>query len=343
LLSAINDFLDESVVLPPGDWDRNNLLSVNEIQEMRRRRKKRLEDADEGALAEIDEDVFASDQGGEGDPETAGGGGGDRRQSIRRDDKKKGDPLVRTNVPFGGIWNDWKRRLPWYLSDFKDGLNSQCLAASIFIYFACLSGAIAFGGITATKTNNQIGIPETLIVSAVAGILFHAFAGCPLIITGVTGPVLLFDEALFKFIRNIGLESDFLPFRVWIGVWIVIIALIVAAFQGSTMVKHFTKFTKDIFASLVAILFVYEAIRKLQKIFIAHPLQPLDTYCETSLEGETTPVVKDAEGRKKDPSYPNTALLSAILMFGTFFIAYFLRIFRNGKYLGRTVRHHNFT
>ncbi len=34
---------------------------------------------------------------------------------------------------------------------------------------------------------------------------------------------------------------------------------------------------------------------------------------------------------------PNTALLSAILMFGTFFIAYFLRIFRNGKYLGRTV------
>jgi hypothetical protein len=34
---------------------------------------------------------------------------------------------------------------------------------------------------------------------------------------------------------------------------------------------------------------------------------------------------------------PNTALLSAILMFGTFFIAYFLRIFRNSQYFGRTV------
>ncbi len=32
LLSAINDFLDESVVLPPGDWDRKNLLSMSEIQ-----------------------------------------------------------------------------------------------------------------------------------------------------------------------------------------------------------------------------------------------------------------------------------------------------------------------
>ena len=34
---------------------------------------------------------------------------------------------------------------------------------------------------------------------------------------------------------------------------------------------------------------------------------------------------------------PNTALLSFILMFGTFMIAYGLKIFRNGKYMGRTV------
>ena len=35
---------------------------------------------------------------------------------------------------------------------------------------------------------------------------------------------------------------------------------------------------------------------------------------------------------------PNTALLSAFLMIGTFIIAYQLRLFRNGHYLGRTVR-----
>jgi len=35
---------------------------------------------------------------------------------------------------------------------------------------------------------------------------------------------------------------------------------------------------------------------------------------------------------------PNTALLSAILMFGTFFIGYFLRLFRNSQYLGRNAR-----
>ncbi len=124
------------------------------------------------------------------------------------DDQKKNqyNPLVRTGVPFGGVINDIKRRsvfmmtnvtfelrfsslvrAPWYLSDFTDAMNAQCVAAALFIYFACLSGAVAFGGLTATKTKNLIGIPETLIVSCVSGVLFALFAGQPLIITGCCG------------------------------------------------------------------------------------------------------------------------------------------------------------
>ena len=94
------------------------------------------------------------------------------------------DPLIRTKVPFGGLVNDIKRRYPHYLADFLDGLNAQCVAATIFIYFAALSGAVAFGGLTGDKTQNLIGIPETLIVSSLAGITFALFAGQPLIIIG---------------------------------------------------------------------------------------------------------------------------------------------------------------
>lgn len=57
------------------------------------------------------------------------------------------DPLKRTKKPFGGLVNDIKRRLPFYVSDFLDGLNGQCVAAAIFIYFAALSAAITFGGL----------------------------------------------------------------------------------------------------------------------------------------------------------------------------------------------------
>ena len=41
LLTAINDFLDSSVVLPPGDWDSKNLLSMDEINELRNRKRGR--------------------------------------------------------------------------------------------------------------------------------------------------------------------------------------------------------------------------------------------------------------------------------------------------------------
>lgn len=62
-----------------------------------------------------------------------------------------------------GVIRDIKRRYPFYVSDFKDALNGQCLAATIFMYFAALSSAITFGGLLAEKTNGEIGISETLV------------------------------------------------------------------------------------------------------------------------------------------------------------------------------------
>ena len=63
------------------------------------------------------------------------------------EEDKFGDPLKRTGRFFGGLINDAKRRYPKYLSDFRDGLNMQCLATFFFIYFAALSPAITFGGL----------------------------------------------------------------------------------------------------------------------------------------------------------------------------------------------------
>ena len=69
---------------------------------------------------------------------------------LAGDDGKKPpypDPLRRTRKPWGGLINDIKRRYPKFRSDITDGLNGQCVAASIFMYFAALSGAITFGGL----------------------------------------------------------------------------------------------------------------------------------------------------------------------------------------------------
>ena len=70
------------------------------------------------------------------------------------------DPLRRTGRPFGGLIRDVRRRYPHYLSDFRDALDPQCLAAVIFIYFAALSPAITFGGLLGKEGLSQ-GTLET--------------------------------------------------------------------------------------------------------------------------------------------------------------------------------------
>lgn len=58
------------------------------------------------------------------------------------------------------------------------------------------------------KTENLIGISETLVSTSAAGIIFALLAGQPLIIIGTTGPLLLFDESLYS-VREIIITMRF--------------------------------------------------------------------------------------------------------------------------------------
>jgi solute carrier family 4 anion exchanger 2 len=58
-------------------------------------------------------------------------------------------------------------------------------------------------------------------------------------------------------------ELDFLTVRVYIGLWLGIIGLVVVCFEGSVLVKLFTRFTEEIFAALISILYIVESIMKL--------------------------------------------------------------------------------
>ena len=62
-------------------------------------------------------------------------------------------------------------------------------------------------------------------------------------------------------------------------------------------------------------------------------------HCGLSAEDFSTDLAlyNEEDGAESIENEPNTALLSFILMFGTFMIAYGLKIFRNSHYFGRTV------
>ncbi|KAK4313601.1 hypothetical protein Pmani_015056 [Petrolisthes manimaculis] len=59
---------------------------------------------------------------------------------------------------------------------------------------------------------------------------------------------------------------------VWIGVWMTVFGLLVAAFEAVAIVKKFTRFTEEIFSTLVCLIFIYESFVKLIAIFQTHPL-----------------------------------------------------------------------
>lgn len=71
----------------------------------------------------------------------------DLNQDEQEDEELEVDPLKRSGIPFGGLIHDIRRRYPHYISDLKDAVDTQCIAAVIFIYFAALSPTITFGGL----------------------------------------------------------------------------------------------------------------------------------------------------------------------------------------------------
>jgi Sulfate permease and related transporters (MFS superfamily) len=173
--------------------------------------------------------------------------------------------LEYTGKLFGGFKADIQRKWPHYLSDFKDGFHSQVGGATLFLYFAALANAIAFGALTGLMTGNEIGIIEMLVVTAVGGILFALFSGQPLTILGGTGPITIFTGLLYVTCQQ--LEISFLATYAWVGIWSGVLLLVCAFTDASAMMKYFTRFTDEIFACLISVIFIVEAVGDMVKAF----------------------------------------------------------------------------
>src|SRR5688572_6673386 len=166
---------------------------------------------------------------------------------------------------FGGITDDIKRRAPHYRSDFKDGFHSKVAGTTIFLFFAALANAIAFGALSGLLTGNEIGVIEMLVVTAAGGILFALFAGQPLTILGGTGPIVIFTGMLYTACGQ--LEIPFLATYAWVGIWSGIILLACAFTDASALMLYFNRFTDEIFAALISIIFIVEAGSDMIKSF----------------------------------------------------------------------------
>ena len=126
-MSGLNVYMSELTVMPPS-WDNNIRLEPPKTSqtpmsrliaraEAKEKRKKTPEDN-----SEDDED----------DNENS------HLITNEEKDHTEDESLQFTGRLFGGLILDVKRKLPWFVSDFKDALHIQTLASIIYIYLGRL-------------------------------------------------------------------------------------------------------------------------------------------------------------------------------------------------------------
>ncbi|XP_058271450.1 electrogenic sodium bicarbonate cotransporter 1 isoform X2 [Hemibagrus wyckioides] len=254
LLAGIEEFLDEVIVLPPGEWDPDIRIEPPKSLPSSDKRKNNLA----GGAGGGDGSKLNGDAPIEGG---AGGGGGGHHV---------GDELKFTGKFCGGLYLDVKRKLPFFASDFYDALNIQALSAILFIYLGTVTNAITFGGLLGDATDNMQGVIESFVGTALAGSVFCLLGGQPLTILSSTGPVLVFERLLFNFSKDHDL--DYLEFRLWIGLWSGFLCLVLVATDASFLVQYFTRFTEEGFAALISFIFIYDAFKKMLKLAHHYPI-----------------------------------------------------------------------
>ena len=342
LLAGLDEFLDAVTVLPPGEWDPSiRIEPPNTVPSQEGR--KHPKDEKPNPVDEEEEEQKMREEAG----------------------------LTRTGKLFGGLINDIKRKKPFYLSDFKDAMSLQCVASYVFIYFACLTPIITFGGLLGDATGNNIASMESLVSGLIVGTLFGMFSGQPLTILGSTGPVLVFETIIYNSCQSFG--WDYLSFRLWIGVWTGIILMILVATDASAYVCYITRFTEENFATLIAVIFIISALKKVDSIRIKHPIMKTPCYCdptndtwkaqvgwnsswtpldEGSLTGskiqECSVDVTIAQGQlpvsiagKESVGchyVPNAFLMSVLLFVGTFLISHHLKKFKTQNFFSTFAR-----
>ncbi|XP_034458615.1 electrogenic sodium bicarbonate cotransporter 4 isoform X3 [Hippoglossus hippoglossus] len=350
LIAGVDEFLDEVIVLPPGEWDP----------------KIRIEPPKKVPSAEMRKSVLNLNELGQVNGSAGGAAGGEDEEIPAP--HELGEELKFTGRFCGGLWLDIKRKIPWFCSDIYDGFHIQSISAVLFIYLGCITNAITFGGLLGEATDNYQGVMESFLGTALAGTVFCVFGGQPLIILSSTGPILIFEKLLYEFSKNNGI--DYMELRLWIGLHSCLQCFLLVISDASYIIKYMTRFTEEGFSSLISFIFISDAIKKMVGAFKYYPINRgfkpdyVTAYkCECiapdqaplgddnmtllfNLTGQDWSQLSKKECAKYGGTLvgnsckyvPDLALMSFILFFGTYSMTVSLKKFKFSRYFPTKLR-----
>ncbi|KAM9707649.1 solute carrier family 4 member 11 isoform 1-T1 [Menidia menidia] len=253
-----------------------------------------------------------------------------------------------------GIYEDFCRRIPFYPSDFTDGVVGsnktllKYMTTAIFLYIAILLPAIAFGSLNDESTRGEIDVRKTIIGQSIGGVVYSLFAGSPLVIPLTTAPLAIFISVIRGICDDYNL--DFPAFYACIGLWNCLFLILGGIFNVSLLMKLFKRSTEEVIALFISIAFVIDAVKGTVKIFHRYYHSP--TLENRSMEdfprggailsGNRSEVVASlALNALPDSLIQCTRerpLLCLLLMLGTLWMGYTLYQFKRSPFLHAKVR-----
>ena len=161
-------------------------------------------------------------------------------------------------------------RLPFYWSDFKDGIVgnksfSKTISTTLFLYFSIILPAIAFGNLQNDNTKGDINVAKVLLGQVMGGLIFSMFAGQPLVVVMTTAPLVLFTKIILLVADDF--DYPFLPFFAMVGIWNSFFLIIYAVFNLSILMKFSSRATEETFGNFISIALTVDAMKHLVSSF----------------------------------------------------------------------------
>ncbi|KAG7530249.1 hypothetical protein FFLO_05179 [Filobasidium floriforme] len=168
-----------------------------------------------------------------------------------------------------GMYRDVRNRLPYYRNDWTDAWNYRVVPATFMIFFANVLPGIAFA-LDLIESTGQTGVQEVLLATFIAAGAAAFLGAQPLLISGVTGPITVFNKTIHTiFVKNGsgGPDFNYLHFLGWVYLWGAILHWVTALFNAVSLLKYVTRFPCDTFGFYVAMVYLQYGIQVVTRQF----------------------------------------------------------------------------
>lgn len=158
------------------------------------------------------------------------------------------------------MMNDLRARAPYYWDDWKKPRNTFTVVnAVVYAFMVQLIPALVFSEMLDQRTDGRLAVAETIMSAGIIGVIYAVVAGQPLVILGITGPVVILLGSSSKLAGDL-FDADYFTFFWWTCFWAGLLHMLSAMTGIVNLVWKITPFTLQIFELFNASAFIYSGI-----------------------------------------------------------------------------------